>query len=249
METNTEIILGSVENIAVTKIPQKKVVTEDLGKIFEMAICLLYGIHYDGKYKYSLEEAAKLQSRIVSLRTIFPYELRHTAKNGNQYDFTGTTDESIRLSAKTTKKDGKVCPQVIGQPSRKKFCDVFGLDIGKIDVSGNMDEVKQFIETNISTMLEIYAQNTFDCPIIYYNKHKDRLLYVKLKKHIVWSTYNVSFSHIVKNKKWNESSSIAINGVTIGEFQVHAHRDCIKFRWSFEKLLELFSDYFEIIHL
>ena len=249
MEINTEMILGGLENIVLTEVPQKKVVTEDLGKIFEMAICLLYGIQYDGKYKYSLEDATKLKDRIVSLLSIFPYELRHTAKNGNQYDFTGTTDESIRLSAKTTKKDGKVCPQVIGQPSRKKFCDVFGLDTGKIDVSGNMDEVKQFIETNVSTMLEIYSQNTFDCPIIYYNKHKNKLVFVKLKEHIVWTSYNVSFSHIVKNKKWNESSSIAVNGVTIGEFQVHTHRDCIKFRWSFEKLLELFSEHFEITNL
>lgn len=244
MENNNEDA-----TIALTNVPQKKVVTEDLGKIFEMAICLLYGIHYDGKYKYSLEEATKLKDRIISLQPIFPYELKHTAKNGNKYDFTGAIDESVQLSAKTTKKDGKVCPQVIGQPSRKKFCDVFGLDIGKIDVSGNMDEVKQFIETNVSAMLEIYVQNTFDCPIVYYNKHKDKLLFVQLKNPIVWTTYDVSFSHVVKNKKWNESSSISVNGTTIGEFQVHTHRDCIKFRWSFEKLLDLFSDHFEITNL
>ena len=31
-----------------------KVLTEDLGKIFEKGVCLLYGIEYDGKYKYSI---------------------------------------------------------------------------------------------------------------------------------------------------------------------------------------------------
>ena len=36
--------------------------TEDLGKIFEMAICMLYGIDYDGKYKYSLDEAVDSSS-------------------------------------------------------------------------------------------------------------------------------------------------------------------------------------------
>ncbi len=37
---------------------------------------------------------------------------------------------------------------------------------------------------------------------------------------------------------WNESTSISINNNTIGEFQIHKNRDCIKFRWFFEKLLK-----------
>ena len=105
-----------------------KVLTEDLGKIFEKGVCLLYGIEYDGKYKYSVEEAQKITDRIVKLKDVFPNNLIHSAKNGSQYDFTGAEDEAIRLSAKTTKKDGKVCPQVIGQPSRKKFCGFGGGD-------------------------------------------------------------------------------------------------------------------------
>ena len=47
----------------------------------------------------------------------------HLAQNGNKYDFTCINDTTISLSAKTSKKDGKVCPQVIGQPSRKNFCE------------------------------------------------------------------------------------------------------------------------------
>ena len=41
-----------------------KVLTEDLGKIFEKAICNLYEIEYDGKYNYSLEEAEKIKQKI-----------------------------------------------------------------------------------------------------------------------------------------------------------------------------------------
>ena len=44
------------------------------------------------------------------------------------------------------------------------------------------------------------------------------------------------FKERSKNKKWNESSSIKINNITIGEFQIHNKRDGIKFRWCFEKL-------------
>jgi hypothetical protein len=166
------------------------------------------------------------------------------AKNGNKYDFVSVDDDKIKLSAKTTKKDAKVCPQVIGQPSKKKFCEFFG-----IDLHYNLEQIKNYIELNVKSLLEIYALNTFDCPIVYYNKHKNMILFVKLKESINWTNYNISFSHIIKNKKWNESSCIIINGITIGEFQIHNHRDCIKFRWSFEKLLNLFNDNFEIVDL
>ena len=46
--------------------------TEDLGKIFEMAICLLYEIPFDGKYKYSMEESNIIKTRIQPLLTAFP---------------------------------------------------------------------------------------------------------------------------------------------------------------------------------
>jgi hypothetical protein len=221
---------------------QEVLQTEDLGKKFEMGICLLYGIPYDGKYKYSMDEAEKLRNRLSKLLTIFPYELKHTAKNGSQYDFTGATDNSIKLSAKTTKKDGKVAPQVIGQPSRKKFCNVFGI----VDTA-SLEEIKSYIEVNASSMLEKYFDTTFDCPILYYNQHKDVLQFIRVINNVDWSSQAIQFTKI--GTAWNESSSIKIGKITIGEFQVHSHRDCIKFRWSFEKLIELFNDSFEIINL
>ena len=222
---------------------QKKVLTEDLGKIFEMAICLLYEIEYDGKYKYSLDEAINIKSKLHKLKNVFPFKIKHIAKNGNKYDFVSIDDNNIYLSAKTTKKDAKVCPQVIGQPSKKKFCEFF-----EIDLLYNLEQIKTYIETNVKSLLYVYILNTFDCPIVYYNKYKNMVLFVKLKETIKW-TDDILFSHIIKNKKWNESSCIVINGITIGEFQIHNHRDCIKFRWSFEKLLNLFKDNFEIIDL
>jgi hypothetical protein len=231
-------------DVIITQPKPKKVLTEDLGKIFEMAICLLYDTAYDGTYKYSLEEAEIIKERIYNLKEIFPYKIKHIAKNGSKYDFVSIEDDTIHLSAKTTKKDGKVCPQVIGQPSKKKFCEFF-----KLDALTDLEQIKQYIQDNVVALLETYCLTTFDCPIIYYNKHKNVLLFVKLKEQINWTNHSIAFSHIVKNKKWNESSSIVINNVTIGEFQIHTHRDCIKFRWAFEKLLELFFTSFEIINV
>ena len=67
----------------VKEIPPVKVYmalqAEDTGKMFEMAICLAYGISYDGKYKYSMEIPEKLKLRLSKLIDIFPM-CRHTAK-------------------------------------------------------------------------------------------------------------------------------------------------------------------------
>jgi hypothetical protein len=221
---------------------KKKVVTEDTGKIFEMAICKLYDIEYDGKYKYSLDDANYVKDKLHKLKELFPYQIKHIAKNGNKYDFKSVDSENVYLSAKTTKKDGKVCPQVIGQPSKKKFCEYF-----EIDLVYSLDQIKYYIEINITKLLKIYYSHTFDCPVVYYNKNKEMILFIRLKEEIDWSKYDISFSHIIKNKKWNESSTISVNNVAIGEFQIHNHRDCIKFRWYFETLLQLFKDHFEVI--
>ena len=241
--TTTTTTLVDVEVLSAAK-PPKKVITEDLGKQFEMGVCLLYDTKYDGNYKYSIEEAHTIKERIHKLKEVFPYNIQHIAKNGNQYDFVSVGVNPIYLSAKTTKKDGKVCPQVIGQPSKKKFCEFFG-----IDPNYPLEQIKEYIVSNITPLLETYASNTFDCPVVYYNKHKNTLRFIKLKQKIDWAAHNITFSHMVKNKKWNESSSIIIGNTTIGEFQIHTHRDCIKFRWSFEKLLDLCKDHFDIIYL
>jgi hypothetical protein len=223
----------------------KKVLTEDLGKMFEMAICLYYETPYDGTYKYSLAEAHSLKNRLSNLKNVFPYNIRHCARYGSKYDFECVDNPLIHLSAKTSKnKTGKVCPQVLGQPSRKKFCEFFALD-----QSIGLDQIKLFISNNIANLLQVYSAHTFDCPILYYNKHSDVLAFIVLKEELNWSANNINFSHNIKKKLWNESSSISINGVTIGEFQVHKNRDCIKFRWAFENLLALFGQHFTIVTL
>lgn len=242
---NVVIIDGPlVDLINEPSISRSLLLTEDLGKKFEMAICMLYNIPFDGKYKYSMDDAEKLKTRISSFVSVFPYKIKHTAKNGSQYDFTGADDETIKLSAKTTKKDGMVCPQVIGQPSKKKFCEFFN-----IDISISIDQIKTYIETNVKDMLNKYFDRTFDCPILYYNQKTDRVSFIKNVNHIDWSSQEIEFSHHKKNKVWTESSSISIKNIKIGEFQVHNHRDCIKFRWAFEKLLSSFSESFEITNL
>lgn len=227
------------------KLNKPKVITEDLGKIFEMAICLLYNTKFNGKYKYSLSDAEILSNKISNLKNIVPNNLIHTAKNGSRYDFTlMDTNEGEYLSAKTTKKGDKVCPQVIGQPSKKKFCMHFGLD-NSITIS----DIKIYIKENVHKMLEKYFEYTFDCPIIYYNEQQDICLFIKKQKNINWTDHKIDFSHLIKGKEWNESTTISIQNKTIGEFQVHNHRDNIKFRWNLLNILKIFENNFEVINI
>lgn len=228
---------------AIKNVP--KVITEDLGKIFEKGICGVYNTPYVGKYKYSEEEAAKFTQRLQKLPELFP-QCTHTAEKGAQYDFTAINDSNTHLSAKTNKQGDKVCPQKIGQPSKKKFCEYFNLD----HTTMTANDIKQYIMVNLKSMLPHYFKYTFDCPIIYYNQKSDKILFVKNIAPIDWDQVAISFSHILKEKEWNESTSISVKVddkyVNIGEFQVHTKRDGIKFRWNFETLLKLYPNLFSV---
>ena len=229
----------------------KKVVTEDLGQMFEMAICKTFDIPFDGNFNYSMETALQISEHIQQFKSMYPYKLTHTARGGCQYDFTGTsidtTNETInvKLSAKTNKKGGKVSPQVLGQATVSTFCKHFNLT-----VTTTPPEIKQYILDNISSMLPKYYSYTFDADILYYNESKGKILFIQRKDDICWEDYPVSFTRNTIDSDsasyWNESSSISIDGKNIGEFQVHNHRNCIKFRWNFENLLVIFKEKFDI---
>ena len=222
----------------------KPVKTEDLGKIFEMALCMYLNIPFHGKFKYSLLKANETAGKLNNWE--YPYSMTHTAEGKGQYDFTGTDDEKIKLSAKTNKKGGKVSPQVLGQPTKKTFCKHF-----QLCETMTLVDIKSYILENVASMLVKYYEFTFDADILYYNEHKNMILFIQNKQPIPsFINHDIHFSKdtIDTNsaKFWNESTSISINKKNIGEFQIHNHRNCIKFRWNFENLLTVFKDNFEI---
>ena len=91
------------QKIFILQANKSKLLTEDTGKVFEMAICICKDIIYDGNYKYSIEEPKKLADRLKksNFNTYFPGIYKHTAKNGARYDFTNDDDKKSKyLSAK-----------------------------------------------------------------------------------------------------------------------------------------------------
>jgi hypothetical protein len=225
------------------------IVREDLGKNFEMAVCLLYGTPYEGNFKYNLLQAELIRDKISNLKLAFPHTLIHTAKNDARYNFIGGDSPDIKLSAKTNKKGYKICSQFIEQPSKKKFCEHFGMD-----TSSTNEQIKEYIQLNIAKLLTEYFEYTFSSPIVYYNEHRDSLWFIKNHKTIDFENYIIEFTHIEKNKIWNESSTVKVCGFEMGDFKVHNNKDNIKFRWNFDNLMYIFhhaceEEYFEHIDL
>ena len=221
-----------------------KLKTEDTGKILEMAICLAYGIQYDGKYKYSMEDAETLKEKLTKLPTLFPM-CKHTAKKGARYDFTSVEDATLHLSAKSTKKGaGKVAPQVIGQCQPKLFCETLGLEYTSVP------DLKRTIQENPAKILSVLVDHTFDCPNLFYNQEKDTLRFITLKNDINWDAFE--FKWTCDPEKWNNSSTLKIvvqgKEFALVEFQFHTKsRTNMAIRWCYENFLSIFKENLTII--
>lgn len=217
--------------------------TEDTGKIFEMAICLAYGIPYDGPFKYSMQEAQHLQPRLARLTELFPL-CRHSAKKGARYDFTCVADETKHLSAKTTKEGvGKVAPQVVGQAKPAAFCETIGIEFTTIPA------LKQYIQTNITSILPILTDYTFDCPNVFYNQEKDTIRFITFHTPIEWSHYRFSWTNDWTTKGSNTLHvHIGEKKISLLEWQFHnKDRTNMAIRWCYENFLSVFKDNLTIV--
>lgn len=224
-----------------------KVKTEDTGKVFEYAICLTYNTPYDGVYRYSTEDAQILVPRLQNLPELLP-NMKHTASKGARYDFQNI-DQNSKLSAKSTKKSGKVAPQIIGQCSPQAFCTHFD----NINFISN-EQLKIDIQNslNIPKILDKMMEFTFTCPVIYLNKKSNKIKYITLKEKIEWENYIYSWTR--SHEKWTNSTTLHITKnhkkKSIVEFQFHSKsRSNMAIRWNFEKLIDIFQDHFEIIEM
>jgi hypothetical protein len=235
------------------------VLTEDTGKEFEMAICTVFGIDYQGPYKYTMEITELLRDRLEYIKPLFQ-NIKHTAEKGARYDFTGKDpndeDKTLHLSAKTSKKGiGKVAPQVIGQAQPQKFCEIVGQPF--IDIPS----LKQYIQENITHILPILSNHTFDCPNIYFRKDTNYLKYIILEREIDWAKYEYNWT--CPYTTWNNSTTLKIREknseqleenkkkyISIVEFQIHSKsRTNMAIRWFYDNVLEIFSDSFRIQNL
>jgi hypothetical protein len=218
----------------------------------------MLGIPYKGPWKYTEpEHVAKytaISEKLVRLKPLIPNGTpEHTAEHGARYDFTFTdakTGEVKHWSAKSTKnRYAKIAPQEIGQATSKQFCKLVGCP------ELSIPELKQYIQSsdNIPVILQLLSDNTFSCPVVYYNEARDDIKYITACRPINW--HELKFEWTRSHELWTNSSTLKVvkpgttEAISLVEFQFHTKRKNMAIRWCFENLLSSFSDSFEIIQI
>jgi hypothetical protein len=222
-----------------------KVLTEDLGKQLEMAICISLGIEYDGKYKYGMDVPNRLTPRLQKLLAgkTLP-NVYHSAKLGDPFDYRNSETKVGLLSAKTSKSNiGKVAPQEVGQATPTNFCLRTGIPYT------TPQALKEYLQTHILTILPILEGHTFDVPILYYNRKRDVISWIERKDLLQWKKYEYTWTRPIET--WTNSSTLQIKlpsgkNVSILEVQFHTTRSNMAIRWVFENVLEVFNDQFNV---
>ena len=216
------------------KLRFEKETNETFGIKVERSLCEIFCVKYP---KHIYTRGGPRDKKITKqLKKIFRrkklYITNHIGTENKESDFIMFHKRS--LSVKTNINGSKVCPQNIGQITKKKFDKVF-----KTEAVDDQDR-KEFIFRNISKMLEMYLENTFCCDyMLWFYKEKNKFLHKILRKRdisrFIFDPNLITWTRTPE--KWNESSTVKYKGISIGEFQIHNNRNCIKFRFNMKNLL------------
>lgn len=220
---------------------------ETIGQSAEKALCLINNIDCnidnsrtnDNIVNKIVNLCNNSNNNLPSLKESIGY------KNGC-VDFITTNNETV--SVKTLKRyDGKIAPQKIGQPTNKRFDEIWGLDYKGLLENNNLRF--DFIKSNINHMLNEMLKNLFCCDItiLFYNLEKKPKMEVFSKindfnyftnKEILFLRNDYEEKWNSKKKKYSEFSTkvymLDNNNleVDIGEFQFHKNsRKQVKFRF------------------
>lgn len=223
---------------------------ETLGISAEAAICEYFKLLQPDSFRTrcSREIKKQLAPVIGEAFKIVPKAIKHTGSEsgsrGEQskcsYDFVLEGNKTLSLK---TNKGKMVCPPEVGQPGAKTCLLYFKdfLPSGLDEVTN--EEFKKMVFNHISEIMPIYVEHLFD---------SDWLLWIYLEKtgynfkaisqldikEYRWGKEKFSFTKPTV-EVWNESNTVKYDGMTIGEFQIHAHRSCFKFRFHLANLLTL----------
>ena len=220
--------------------------TEDVGKIFEKAVCLAFNIPYNGHFKYEDILSQELAKRMETVPVHFSSKYTHTAKGGATYDFSPESKNGRNapyISCKSNKSGQKVAPHSIGQAQPETFCQ--RLDIPFTDIPTLKAHLQK--PTLISEkLLPELEKCTFDADILYYHQKDDTIQLIKQISGINWQ--DLDFSWTKSAADWNNSSTLKANKVSLLEVQFHQkNRTNMAVRWNFKNVLGMFPKCFRII--
>ncbi len=232
--------------------------TETLGMTAEKAICDMFDIEYPNNFfkRYSVNLQYQIQDAIQDAFNYLPKPIKHMGstqgvRGGNSkcsYDFLLLGNKTLSLKTNMGKM---VCPPEVGQPNDKTAYLYFKdyADADHID----KDVFKKMVYNHIADIIPIYLQHMFDSDYLL-RIFEDKAAIIATGTPYSYEIYPKCFGHNFKWDKtlfsfskqrieeWNESNTLYYDGKSIGEFQVHNHRNCYKFRFNFRNLTDILNN-------
>lgn len=205
---------------------------ETFGLTCERLICEIAGIHFPEKMQHRTSETRltiRLRENVSQVLTrLFDEEqikvVEYCGNLNNAVDFLLSNNQTLSLKSNLT--SDKICPQKIGQTTKKKFDSHFGVE----------GDRKQWIKEHIESILNEYAKHTFCCDyLLWIQEQTGECRLFKRPEHFDFP--NLTFTRSLSD--WNESNTVKCDGQRLGEFQMHSRRDCVKFRFNLRTLLKL----------
>lgn len=227
--------------------------TEQVGISAEVALADLTRVRVEKAYRdRGRDELVRhIRPALASIVSEFPTPVAHIAEDQNPIDF--LLEGGGSLSVKTNMREaGKVAPQNIGQPTSATFWARLphlipvGVDISSLSYTESAKIFKQVAQSRTTDLLREYWKNLFDCDYLLYVfdvldrddnlTDKPRVNVFKKSQSPEWKTSRLTFTRTLDD--WNESCTVKYESVSIGEFQIHNNRNCFKFRFHLEGLIQ-----------
>ena len=242
-KNNKNKIIGiMVQSINNDNINNKRT-NEKFGMTCEKAICIVNNDPNGNKINDERVDVNKVNKLLEPIKLFFKSNkippLTYTGHDDDVVDFVDSNKNTYSVKS-NIKKNDKVCPQVIGQPTKKSFIKKVYNIINNTELLALSDtEIKKNIFEKTNEYLNLYLGKLFCCDyMIYINDSYD----IKMidKKKFIFEKEKITFKKTLEN--WNESITVRYNDIDVGEFQVHNNRSGIKFRFRLNNLLSIINN-------
>lgn len=211
--------------------------TECIGIATEKMLCDIFKINFLTKRKSIAVFPNKIKESITNFLNKNNFSLKeHTGNLNKHHDFVDSLNKTV--SVKTNTSGNKVCPQNIGQVSLKNFKQkTIYKDINTVD------NYKKLVFNNTYVILNLYLEHLFCCDkMIYLNYSTGTIILFEKTGEISFSQEIQELLRFSKNlSEWKESTTIYYDNLSLGEFQVHSNRDCLKYRFNMDSILKNIS--------
>lgn len=223
--------------------------TEQLGIMVEKELCNITKTKFNTKRKY-IDMPEEISDDInKTLGGDFKrMKMKHVGHLNKEYDF--LKEKGRTVSIKTIMTGNKICPQTIGQCSLRSLNNKMSLNID------NKLGFKKFFLKNKVEMIEHYLKALFCCDTMVVFQFRSGIVYIieKIGDVSIKFETNHSLEDIFTTSKdiysWKESNTIYFISKnkknkdlkeSLGEIQIHNNRDCIKFRFNVNVLIDMIN--------